>query len=111
MNSKMVNQAMYAVMAASYMAATYADQMGPNDSDEIHSIAFDPVKGGAIRNEQFGMRANEKAGLTIGFTVFGFFFFLLAAFVGTIYSRVSALEKKVEDLKLAAEAADAAAKL
>merc|ERR1712216_194341 len=87
--------------------ALFADMAGPKPEDEIHHIAFDPVKGGAIRNEQFGMRANEKAGLTVGFAVLGFFFFVSVAFVFTIFARVKALEKAVEDLKLANEDANA----
>eukprot|EP00959_Pyramimonas_sp_CCMP1952_P347246 7273041-Pyramimonas_sp.AAC.1 len=111
MNSKMINQVLFAVVAAVLVSAAMATQTGPVESDEIHHIAFDPVKGNAIRNEQFGMRADEKAGLTIGFTVMGFFLFLLTGFVAQNYGKIQELSRQVEDLQQAANDAKEAAML
>lgn len=109
--NKMINQAMIALVCALCVQVTFAQQKGPEAHDEIHSIDYKPMEGRDVRGEMFGMTADEKAGLTVGFVVMGFFLFLSVGFMGQMNGKISTLEAKVEALVAQADADAAIAKL
>ena len=97
--NKMVSQAMTAVVCTLCIQIAFAVQEGPDESDEIHSIDYVPREGRDVRGEMFGMTADEKAGLTVGFVVAMFFLFVLAGFIGNLYGKIVTLEAHVEALQ------------
>ena len=97
MASAMLKAAFTTLSLAMFVQMAYC-QTQPGNMPERHTEIH--TRAGGTRPPIIGMDANEKAGLTVGFTVTWFMFILMGMMVAKMHFRVTRLEEYIEGLKV-----------